>query len=151
MGDGPDVPRGNRYGTNGRCSTYADFQNALGGHPQIQTFAAFLGQPRPAKRLTAPLSWHPAICWCRLPAWTTCYYRTLAAQSSMTFTQLKRFTLNQAVHVNIEGQGWLLGTVVAFVHAVRALTGTHVKVKYFENGRPHEGVFPDDPNVIRPN
>ncbi|KAJ3517942.1 hypothetical protein NLJ89_g191 [Agrocybe chaxingu] len=60
------------------------------------------------------------------------------------------FSLNQTVQINVQGNGWLLGTVVAVLKTVRALTGTHVKVRYTNNGRSEEDIFENNPSVILP-
>ncbi|KAF8808734.1 hypothetical protein BYT27DRAFT_6545967 [Phlegmacium glaucopus] len=62
------------------------------------------------------------------------------------------FAMNQPVNVNIEGSGWLVGTVVAIMTAVRSLTGSRVRVKYSApyDSREHVTEVPDDPRFIRP-
>ncbi|KDR69160.1 hypothetical protein GALMADRAFT_215193 [Galerina marginata CBS 339.88] len=43
--------------------------------------------------------------------------------------QWRQFVQNQHVEVNIQGQGWVVGAVVAVVHAMQAFGST---VKYFK-------------------
>ncbi|CAA7266856.1 unnamed protein product [Cyclocybe aegerita] len=75
---------------------------------------------------------------------------TLREKKSLDFSLLRKFALNQTVQINVQGNGWLLGTVVAVLKTVRALTGTHVKVRYTNNGRSEEDVFENDPSYILP-
>lgn len=73
---------------------------------------------------------------------------------------------NQSVQVNIQGHGWLVGTVVAIINAVKAvgiptagllaaahllqISGSHVRVRYVEPRGHREGDFPNSPDYIRP-
>ncbi|KAF9563244.1 hypothetical protein CPC08DRAFT_706172 [Agrocybe pediades] len=73
-------------------------------------------------------------------------------QSSNTFRKhiIDYFT-NQKVQVNVVGQGWLVGFVVAVVNIAKTITGSRVKVRYVKvNAEEEEDYFSDDPNHIRP-
>ncbi|KDR76215.1 hypothetical protein GALMADRAFT_465959 [Galerina marginata CBS 339.88] len=65
--------------------------------------------------------------------------------------QWREFFQNQPVEVNIQGNGWVVGAVVAAVHAFQSI-GSTVKVRFRRPQYRHqeEGDFPNEPSYIRP-
>ncbi|KAF8808733.1 hypothetical protein BYT27DRAFT_7255360 [Phlegmacium glaucopus] len=75
-----------------------------------------------------------------------------AVTAHESFHIAKRFFFNQPVSVNIEGRGWLLGTVVLLAKSVQSFTGSVVRVRYTipTERNERESEFPNHPDYVRP-
>ncbi|KAF8910638.1 hypothetical protein CPB84DRAFT_1234576 [Gymnopilus junonius] len=62
----------------------------------------------------------------------------------------RKFIMNQKVHVNVMGNGWLVGFVVAILEGLGMMTNSPVRVRYMDHDRPREDVFENHPDFIRP-
>ncbi|KAF9048659.1 hypothetical protein BJ165DRAFT_1042046 [Panaeolus papilionaceus] len=68
---------------------------------------------------------------------------------SLTPAILRAFAYNERVSVNIEGRGWLVGTVLSFANMLGAFTGSSIVVRYNPGRGPVSQPFPNDDSHIR--